>query len=207
MEEVLDEEMEQIKNLDKNEVAAIASAVSDTYSVGSSMVSSVTDVLKKMDDTNFSNADVPSVSGATIIESVNDKQAAADENVHVEDASVGSSDDGWSVIGDKKSDQDEFAGAAEMIGSFLYNSGVISCAEKGETNDDDLVGDLAPKEPISPVVLAKWDSELKQLNELGFTDERKNTDVLERLEASHIGCDSSDKVTVHAVVEVLLGGK
>lgn len=206
MEEVLDDEMEQIKNLDKNEVAAIASAVADTYSVGSSMVSSVTDVLKKMDDSNFSNAGIQSVSGATIIESVDDKQAVADEEVQVEDASVGSSDDGWSVIGKKKSDQDEFASATEMIGSFLYNSGIMSCAEKGETNDIP-VEVCASKEPISPVVLAKWDSELKQLNELGFTDERKNIDALERLEASHIGCDSTDKVTVNAAVDVLLGGK
>ena len=206
MEEVLDDEMEQIKNLDKNEVAAIASAVADTYSVGSSMVSSVTDVLKKMDDSNFSNAGIQSVSGATIIESVDDKQAVADEEVQVEDASVGSSDDGWSVIGKKKSDQDEFASATEMIGSFLYNSGIMSCAEKGETNGIP-VEVCALKEPISPVVLAKWDSELKQLNELGFTDERKNIDALERLEASHIGCDSTDKVTVNAAVDVLLGGK
>eukprot|EP00956_Cyclotella_meneghiniana_P011355 scaffold15942_cov78-Cyclotella_meneghiniana.AAC.18 len=206
MEEVLDDEMEQIKNLDKNEVAAIASAVADTYSVGSSMVSSVTDVLKKMDDSNFSNAGIQSVSGATIIESVDDKQAVADEEVQVEDASVGSSDDGWSVIGKKKSDQDEFSSATEMIGSFLYNSGIMSCAEKGETNDIP-VEVCASKEPISPVVLAKWDSELKQLNELGFTDERKNIDALERLEASHIGCDSTDKVTVNAAVDVLLGGK
>merc|ERR1712032_1239293 len=45
---------------------------------------------------------------------------------------------------------------------------------------------------LSPVLLAKWDTELHQLHELGFLDDRKNVNVLEALEASHVGVDSSE---------------
>ena len=210
MEDVLDDEVDQIKNIDQKDIAAIASAAADTYSVKSSIISSVTDLLKKIDDSKDTlvsdmPADVPStVPGATILESVEGTNTINGVGaVEVEDASVES--DSWSVIDDKK-DKDEFAGAAEMIGSFLYNSGVMSCAEKGEPKEAPTEEGISV-EPLSPVVLAKWDEELKQLNELGFTDERKNVDVLERLEASHVCCDSTDKVTVDAVVEALLGEK
>jgi hypothetical protein len=207
MEEAMADEVEQIKNIDKKDVAAIASAAADSYSVASSMISSVTDILKKMDDSKGTIAsdmqiDVPStVSGATILKSVDDTHAGiVSDEAHVEDASVES--DSWSVIDDgKNDDEDEFAGAAEMIGSSLYNSGVMSSAEKGEPND------VFEESEISPIVVAKWDTELIQLNELGFTDERKNVDVLERLEAAHVGCDSTDEVTVNAAVEALLGDK
>lgn len=209
MEDVLDDEMDQIKNLDKK---AIVNAAADTYSVGSSMISSVTDILKKMDDSKGSKgslvsktpAELPStVSGASILMSVDDTDANNDAGAHVEDPSVDS--DNWSMIEEEKH-KEEFAGAAKMIGSFLYNSGVISCAEKGESKENS-VDSVASVESLSPIVLAKWDEELKQLNELGFTDEHKNVDVLERLEASHVGCDSTDAVTVNAAVEALLGGK
>lgn len=223
MEKVLDDEIDEFKNIDKKDIDAIAAAAADAYSVGSSMVSSVTDILKKMEDhskgskgTLVEMPDVPStVSGATILQSVDGTRSSAEDDAHVDDTSVGSEE--WSVINDTKSKEkkgeyvdengrqkDEFAGAAEMIGSFLFESGVMSLAEKGESKD---VEADESKEPISPVVLAKWDTELKQLEELGFVDERKNVDVLERLEAAHVGCDSTDKVTINAAVEALLAGE
>jgi len=222
MEEAMAEEIEQIKNIDtmsstEKDLVAIVSAAVDTYSVASSVVSSVTDILKKMEDskscaggTEVSGipADMPStVSGATILKSVDDQgDVSIGDEVHVEDASVG--DDGWSVVDDnKKEETDEFSGAAEMIGSFLYNSGVMSAAEKGFDEQGDSVMSGESKEPLSPVVLAKWDKELKTLHELGFLDERKNVDTLEHLEAAHVGCDSTDKVTVNAAVDILLGEK
>ena len=57
---------------------------------------------------------------------------------------------------------------------------------------------------LSPVVLAKWDSELRQLHEMGFLDVRSNIDSLECLEASHIGVDSTDEVTIDQVVDHIL---
>jgi len=58
---------------------------------------------------------------------------------------------------------------------------------------------------LSPVVIAKWDTELRQLHEMGFFDDRSNIDSLEHLEAAHIGVDSTEKVSVNAAVEHLLG--
>jgi hypothetical protein len=58
---------------------------------------------------------------------------------------------------------------------------------------------------LSPVVIAKWDTELRQLREMGFFDDRSNIDSLEHLEAAHIGVDSTEKVSVNAAVEHLLG--
>jgi hypothetical protein len=138
MEEVLDNEVEYIKHIDEKDVAAIANAVADTYSVGSSMISSVTDILKKVDDSQCSKgtlvSDMTADAGATILKSVDDSHTAnGGDDVHSDHGSVGSDD--WSVIGDKK-DKNEFAGAAEVIGSFLYNSDIMSTAEKGESKED-----------------------------------------------------------------------
>lgn len=58
---------------------------------------------------------------------------------------------------------------------------------------------------LSPVVLAKWDTELRQLHEMGFLDDRSNVDSLEHLEAAHMGVDSTEKVSVNSAVEHLLG--
>ncbi|KAL3816193.1 hypothetical protein ACHAXA_007311 [Cyclostephanos tholiformis] len=58
---------------------------------------------------------------------------------------------------------------------------------------------------LSPVVIAKWDTELRQLHEMGFFDDCSNIDSLEHLEAAHIGVDSTEKVSVNAAVEHILG--
>jgi hypothetical protein len=89
-------------------------------------------------------------------------------------------EDDWSVVSDEKSK------AKEVVMEEETDKSVTSV------------------EPISPVVLAKWDAELKQLHELGFLDDRINTNALESLEASHIGCGSEEAVTVNSVVEYLL---
>jgi len=40
--------------------------------------------------------------------------------------------------------------------------------------------------------------------ETGFLDDRTNIDIMEHLEASHIGVDSTEKITVQNIVEHLL---
>ena len=139
IEVVLDNEVDQIKHIDGKDVVEISSAVTDTYSVGSSMISSVTDVLKKLDDSKFSKeilvSNVSADAGETILNSVDDSHIANTGNsVHSDQESVGLDD--WSVIGDKKDGKNEFAGAAEVIGSFLYNSDIMSNVEKVETKED-----------------------------------------------------------------------
>mmetsp|Transcript_8386 Transcript_8386/g.18124 ORF Transcript_8386/g.18124 Transcript_8386/m.18124 type:complete len:681 (+) Transcript_8386:97-2139(+) len=184
------------------DVAAAAAVAADAFSVASSMVSSMSDILKKIDDakklddgsrvdlleTNdaddvVASIDVPSVvTGATILKSEDGTEKQV-EMPKVEDASEG--EDEWSVISDDKvnTKQDEIM------------------ARKENDNSD---RSLLSTEPLSPFLLAKWDTELIQLHELGFLDDRKNFDVLERLEASHMGVDSIEKVTVQNAVEHLL---
>ena len=142
IENVLDDEVKQIKNMD-NEDNDIAPATADSNSVVSSNISSVTDILKKMDESKYSNDtlasdtldDVPStISEATIIKLVDDPNAVSVEvGPDMDDSSNGV--DCWTIIdNDKKKGNDEFAAAAGMIGSYLYNSGVMSCSDKGEIN-------------------------------------------------------------------------
>jgi hypothetical protein len=105
---------------------------------------------------------------------------AAVKEDKVEKPKTEEAEDDWSVVSDTKSKAKEVATEEET--------------DKSVTS----------VEPISPVVLAKWDAELKQLHELGFLDDRINTNALESLEASHIGCNSEETVTVNSVVEYLL---
>jgi hypothetical protein len=105
---------------------------------------------------------------------------AAVKEEKVEKPKTEEAEDDWSVVSDEKSKTKEVATEEET--------------DKSVTS----------VEPISPVVLAKWDAELKQLHELGFLDDRINTNALESLEASHIAIDSDETVTVNSVVEYLL---
>ena len=147
-----------------NDVAAAADVAVDAFSVASSMVSSMTDVLKKMEEADKADG----VDEAAILKSVDDSEKKKDA-IKVEDAS----EDEWSVVSDDKKD----------------------CVCKS----------VSSVEPLSPILLAKWDTELHQLHELGFLDDRRNVDALEHLEAAYMGVDSTDKVTVNAAVEHLLG--
>mmetsp|Transcript_34778 Transcript_34778/g.62621 ORF Transcript_34778/g.62621 Transcript_34778/m.62621 type:complete len:785 (-) Transcript_34778:106-2460(-) len=208
--------------VDDDLVAAAAVAV-DAFSVASSMVSSMTDILKKMDDAKkaddashavllqsngaddaAASTSVPSVvTGATILKSEDGiEKKNSFEMPTFEDVIDG--EDDWSVISDDKvqvKHDEDIARGAEMIDSALFNSD-ISTGGKVETDKS-----VSSVEPISPVVLAKWDTELVQLHELGFLHDRKNIDVLEHLEASHMGVDSIEKVTVQNAVEHLLGDR
>ena len=197
-------------------VAAATVAV-DAFSVGSSMVSSMTDVIKKMEDTKTSDiaashstvgevsvkSNEPSlVTGATILNSVDENKQH--ETTKVEDANDDASDgeDSWSVVEDdeKKANNDEsIARATEMIGSALFNSDLNSDIK------DDSKSSNSSTDSLSPVVLARWETELKKLHEIGFLDDRKNVDALEHLEASHLGVDSTDEISINTVIEHLLG--
>ena len=57
---------------------------------------------------------------------------------------------------------------------------------------------------ISPVVLATWRDELDMLRELGFSNDQRNVEVLERLQAANIGCEHDEKVSVERAANILL---
>lgn len=139
----------------------------DALSIASSLVSSVTDILKEMDEAKKSD-------DLQANEVEEEKQRV--EMPKVED--VSEEEDEWSVVEDGK--------------------------PKVEPDEEQQMIDESVSSVLSPVVLAKWDTELTQLHELGFLDDRKNIDALEHLEAAHMGVDSTEKVTVNAAVEKLL---
>mmetsp|Transcript_1276 Transcript_1276/g.2046 ORF Transcript_1276/g.2046 Transcript_1276/m.2046 type:complete len:619 (-) Transcript_1276:82-1938(-) len=109
---------------------------------------------------------------------------AKDEGLKTEEQS--NTEDDWSVVTDEN----------EVVETKKKDQDIVK-----EPASDKSVTSV---EPISAVVLAKWDTELKQLHELGFLDDRINTNALEQLEASHLGCGSDEAVTVNAAVEHIL---
>ncbi len=193
--------------------------VADTLSVASSMISSMTDIIKKVEEGNKSarpivplstlknegSADIPSVvSGATILQSV---KTATNESGEVDDTveNENSDTEEWSVIEDEKrqTEGDEtLAKSLSMIGSALFDSDMTT-SKLDDAKDEEGYASSTPESLLS-ASLARWESELKQLREMGFLDDRKSVDALENLEAAHIGVDSTDKVSVTAAVDYLL---
>ena len=106
-----------------------------------------------------------------------------DKGLKTEESSNG--EDDWSVVTDE-------------------NAGGETKQKDEVVKDEESDKSITSVEPISAVVLAKWDLELRQLHELGFLDDRVNTNALEHLEASHLGCGSDEAVTVNAAVEHIL---
>lgn len=78
--------------------------------------------------------------------------------------------------------------------------------EEGSWNmiDEDHQED-ASSPNISATLLARWDTELAALAELGFIDTKAVLDALETLQAANIGCESEeDGVSLQKVVDYLL---
>jgi len=167
-------------SLNEHVIASVATAA-DAFLVASSVVSSMTDILQRMDEAEkvegVSQIAVPqskdTFSSAASISSPSVNDNTLVEMPKVEDASDG--EDEWSVV-----DEDD---------------------EKPKPNGTNIPSALSA---LSPVVTAKWDTELRQLHEMGFLDDRSNVDSLEHLEAAHMGVDSTEMVTVNAAVEHLV---
>lgn len=140
-----------------------------------SVASSIADALKNSSELN-------SVNASSQTDDVTAKDGK-DEELKVEEQS--NTGDDWSVVTDE-------------------NEMVETKKEDDEIKKEESDKSVTSVEPISAVVLAKWDTELKQLHELGFLDDRINTNALEQLEASHLGCGSDEVVTVNAAVEHIL---
>lgn len=109
----------------------------------------------------------------------------------------------WQVLDNNGEDitQKEFAIAAQMLGSALYHSA------QNESNMSSLTSVPTIEScntNISPVVLATWRDELDMLRELGFSNDQRNVEVLERLQAANIGCEHDEKVSVERAANILL---
>merc|ERR1711862_1082434 len=112
-----------------------------------------------------------------------DVKAESVDGVKVED--VASDDEEWSIVSDKKAQAKD----AATVGTLNVE----------EEKDLSILG----AEPLSPVLTAKWDTELRRLHGLGFLDDRKNIDALAHLEAAHLGCNS-EEISIDSVVGHLL---
>jgi len=165
--------------------------------------------------------------GCTILGSLNTANSNAKSEESSQSQSSVNSNDEWQVL-DEDVDEDEngqvtsdemISQAAQLLGSALFQSDIISDVtgikdERTYTNSvtsgASLVDSVPTEVPtiasrsISSVVLCRWDTELKQLHELGFLDDEQNVNALAHLEAANMGVDSDDPVTVNAAVDHLL---
>merc|ERR1712038_1609404 len=152
-----------------------------------------------------------SEAGQTIIEGCSDdlKQEEDDDKTEVSD------DSEWQQV--SVSSQEMIAQAAQMLGSALFQSDMVDSSNNDKTAPFEqsvsnvssmtiptVVPSIASKTEIASVVLSRWDNELKQLHELGFLDDHRSVDALERLEAANMGCESDDPVTVEDAINYML---
>mmetsp|Transcript_4553 Transcript_4553/g.6307 ORF Transcript_4553/g.6307 Transcript_4553/m.6307 type:complete len:693 (-) Transcript_4553:104-2182(-) len=137
--------------------------------------------------------------GATIVDGEDEMQDAASQG----------SDGSWDVVNEEDQlVQDEMlARAAQVIGSALFES--ATTGDQGSALTESVVSTVPTdvhsigSSEIPAASRDRWSVQLTQLRELGFFDESKNVEILERLNAANIGCDSDDEVTMTQVVNEL----
>eukprot|EP00559_Dactyliosolen_fragilissimus_P000459 CAMPEP_0184859996 /NCGR_PEP_ID=MMETSP0580-20130426/4954_1 /TAXON_ID=1118495 /ORGANISM="Dactyliosolen fragilissimus" /LENGTH=655 /DNA_ID=CAMNT_0027356923 /DNA_START=37 /DNA_END=2004 /DNA_ORIENTATION=+ len=162
----------------------------------------------------------------TILDSVQHSHSdISQENIHLSD-----NESDWQVLdeeGKEVAHDEMIAQAAQLLGSALFQSDVISNDENNQQmtkssstkesscedskTDKELLSSLSSVpssiesvSPISSVLLCRWEDELKQLHELGFLNDHKSIEAFERLEAANIGVDSVEPISINTVVEYLL---
>eukprot|EP00560_Eucampia_antarctica_P007545 CAMPEP_0197827940 /NCGR_PEP_ID=MMETSP1437-20131217/4607_1 /TAXON_ID=49252 ORGANISM="Eucampia antarctica, Strain CCMP1452" /NCGR_SAMPLE_ID=MMETSP1437 /ASSEMBLY_ACC=CAM_ASM_001096 /LENGTH=780 /DNA_ID=CAMNT_0043428973 /DNA_START=233 /DNA_END=2575 /DNA_ORIENTATION=+ len=163
-------------------------------------------ILDSVPSQSQDDIDVTSEAGRTILDSVPDKEENDFPNRTEED---------WQVLDDSQQIQDEMiARAAQLLGSALFSSDLIQSTEEltGNPSEDtfltagDSVVSTVPSNisSISSDVLHRWDKEFFKLHELGFLDDHRNLDTLERLEEANINAGSTEPVTISQVVNELV---
>jgi len=143
---------------------------------------------------------------AVIVEATEEDQAAASE------------ENGWQVVGTDGDDDFlrgdmEIARATEMLGSALFNSSTKSPDEDdshgnvSHLSDSFSVPSTLPSLTVGEAQRSRWGVQLSKLQELGFDDEPRIVEILERLQAANIGVGSDEDVSVTQVVNALLENK
>ncbi|KAL3943317.1 MAG: hypothetical protein SGBAC_002600 [Bacillariaceae sp.] len=124
--------------------------------------------------------------------------------------------DGWEVVDNNPNESTDIANATQMLGSALFNSdirssGVLDSANSGELSaassvPSDLTSLSAGTEVsrVSDEKRNRWASQLYMMREMGFDDEEKCVETLERLQAANIGCGEENDVSVTQAVEAML---
>jgi hypothetical protein len=149
-------------------------------------------------------------SGATIVQGEED-----DEEENEVDAE---SQNSWDVVDADHLPHDEaLARATQVVGSALFESGL----SRGESqsggsqsahsvpgvvfgDDSSCPTSLPSLGSVQPIQVERWVLQLSQLHELGFLDDVKNVEILERFHAANIGSDEMEEVSVERVVNELM---
>ena len=144
--------------------------------------------------------------GATIVQGEEDKSE--------DDADSQTS---WDVVSSEQMTSDEaLARAAQVVGSALFESDL----SKGESQqsvpvpnlvigDDHSIPTTLPSVAsesgsIQPVQAERWSLQLKQLHEMGFLDDARSVEILERFHAANLGSGEMEEVSVHRVVNEIV---
>jgi hypothetical protein len=170
------------------------------------------------------------ISDMLAAESEQEKGATILDDTSAVNEEENSDGDDWHLVGDSENesenvpnDGDDVGRAAEMLGSALFSSDMISSGEAISTlsrsHGDWTVssatsvpstvpslsaGSAAVASHASEDQRSRWAFQLTQLAELGFDDQDACIDILERLSAANIGVESDEEVDVGRVVNELL---
>ena len=164
-------------------VKNIDAMTADALSIASSAITGVTEALQKMEEVHR-DADSTSNEPAVASGSKSDEKKPSAGDIPSDDEDS----DQWSIVSDEKA---RAKNAAEIARD-------LSLKEEQEDMS------ILSVEPLSPVLVAKWGEELRQLRELGFGNERQIVDALEGLEAAHLIANSDDKISIDAVIDKLV---
>ena len=161
------------------DVKKIEAVTADALSIASSAITGVTEALQQMEEANLSNEPYAKSDGKKASAKVGDILESDDED-----------SEQWSIVSDEKA-------RAKNAGAIVRDFSLLT-----EEQEEDV--SILSVEPLSPVLIAKWGEELRQLRELGFLNERQNVDVLEGLEAAHLMANSDDSISLDAVIDKLI---
>jgi len=116
------------------------------------------------------------------------------------------SSDGSSISSHTSSSKSSKSSSSSSSSSNLSSSSSSLSSESSSSSESSKSSDHSNSSwsAISGALIERWDKELKELAEVGFTDVAKCVEALESLTAANIGCDRDEPVTLHQAVDYLL---
>ena len=161
--------------------------------------------------------------GATILRGEEENNDDSDDSeIHYDDISQNS----WDVVSsdqlatddaDQLATDEALARAAQVIGSALFeselsragsqpnSSGSVSMLGSEHSVPSTLPSVVSEKPgSVQPNQFDRWALQLKQLHELGFLNDEKNVEIMERIHAANIGSGEMEEVSVERVVNEIM---
>jgi len=187
----------------KNATARQSSGLSSQSSNVSEARTSTTG--KETAEVSTNTTEVKKNDAATITEEASHLDAT-EEKAHADHTS-----DDWNLVSESGDlEANAIASAMGVIGSALLQEDLarstetISAISTGTSLKSDTTCTESKSNAISLAAFQRWSNEIKQLRELGFTNDVTSVEVLERLAAANIGVESDEEVTVEKAVHYLL---